>query len=153
MLDTNQYDKLLEASETYDRLLRLMSEGKIELLATHIQKDELMAIDNTEKRVRLEAIFGHARLIGTRGIILDKSRWDLARFGDDEDHALIEHIRGDAWERKSNDALIAATAAKDSDVFVTNDKPLTGRLKNYPDIKCEVIHFGEFQRYLTKLVP
>jgi len=152
MLDTNQYDKLLDAPVTYDRLLRLQSEEKIELLTTHIQRDELMAMNNIERRMRLEAIFANARLTGTRGIILNKSRLGFARFGDDENHALIEHIRGEAWERKSNDALIAATAAKEADLFVTEDKPLARRLKDYPGLKCEVIDFDEFERRLAKLI-
>lgn len=148
MLDTMQYDKLLNAREKYDRLLKLQSERKIELLTTHIQRDELSAIVDVEKRMRLEAILAHARVIETRGFMLDVSRLGFARFGDDEDHALIQHIRGKAWKRKSNDALIAATAAKEADVFVTEDKSLSRRLKSYPGIKCEIINFKEFERRL-----
>jgi len=151
MLDTNQYDRLLTAPETCDRFLKLLSDGKMELLTTHIQRDEISAIDDVEKRVRLEAILTHARLIGTRGAIFDISRWGLARFGDEEDHRLIEHIRGGAWERKSEDALVAATAAKDADLFVTDDKPLTHRLKSYPGMKCELINFEEFEKRLANL--
>jgi len=148
MLDTMQYDKLLYACETRDRLFRLLSETKIELLSTHIQKDEILAIDNAEKRTRLDVIFVHARLIATRGVILDKSKVGFAGLGDEEDYVLVEHIRGEAWERKGNDALIAATAAKDADLFVTDDKPLTRRLNAYPALKCEVIDFAEFSRRL-----
>jgi hypothetical protein len=151
MLDTMQYDKLLDATETYDRLLKLQSERKIELLTTHIQRDELGAIGDVKKRTLLEAILTHARLIPTRGAILDKSRVGLARLGNDEDHSLIEHIRGEAWERESNDALIAATAVKDADVFVTDDDTLTRRLKSYPGTKCEVMNFEELDKHLAKL--
>lgn len=150
MLDTNQYDRLLDAPETYDKLLELQSGGKIKLLATHIQKDEILAIDNLGRRRRLEALLAHACLIGTRGAILDVSRFDLAKFGDDKDRALIEHIRGDAWERESEDALIVATAAKDADIFVTDDRPLTRRLKRYPSLRYEVIDFEEFRRQSSR---
>ena len=151
MLDTMQYDRLLDATETYDRLLKLQSGRKIELLTTHIQRDELAAIGDVRKRTLLEAILAHARLIPTRGVILDKSRVGFARLGNDEDHSLIEHIRGEAWERNSNDALIAATAAKDADLFVTDDKTLTKRLRSYPGIKCDIVDFEEFQRRLANL--
>lgn len=151
ILDTNQYDKLLNAPETYGRLLKLQSEGKLKLLTTHIQKDEILATSDIGKRGRLEVLLAHARLIGTRGAIFDVSRFDLARFGDEDDHALIEHIRGGAWERKSEDALIAATAAKDANVFVTDDKPLTRRLKSYPGLKCEVMNFEAFEGHLANL--
>jgi hypothetical protein len=97
----------------YDRLLSLLSERKIELFITHIQRDEIVAINDTGKSARLKSLLAHARLMGTRGFIWGKSRWSLFRYGNHEDHNLIEHIRGTALERKSEDALIAATAAKD----------------------------------------
>jgi predicted nucleic acid-binding protein len=151
MLDTNQYDRLLAAPETYERLLRLLSDGKAELLTTHVQRDEIMAVEDLGKRARLEALLARARLIATRGIVVGLSRFDLARFGNDEDHNLIEHIRGEAWERKSEDALIAATAAKDADVFVTDDKSLARRLNSYPGRRCEVIDFEGLKRRLADL--
>lgn len=151
MLDTNQYDRLLAAPDTYEKLLSLVSIGKIELLTTHIQRDEITAVEEPGKKARLAALLAHARMIPTRGAIFDISRFDLARFGDDDDHKLIEHIRGAAWERKSEDALIAATAAKDADVFVTDDKSLARRLKSYPAIRCEVIDFEELDRRLVDL--
>jgi len=153
MLDTNEYDRLLADPETYGRLLRSLSKGKIELVTAHVQRDEIIAVDDAGKKARLEALLAHARLIATRGFIWDKSRWDLARFGNDKDHNLIEHVRGTAWERKSEDALIAATAAKDADVFVTDDKRLARRLNTYPGMKCEVIDFEELKRRLTNLAP
>lgn len=153
MLDTNQYDRLLAAPETYNRLLRLLSEGKIELLTTHIQRDEIMAVGDVEKKARLEALLGHAHLIGTRGAVFGISKFGLARFGSDEDHDLIAHIRGTAWERKTEDALIAATASKDADTFVTNDERLSRRLKSYPSTRCEVIDFEEFESRLIDLTP
>jgi hypothetical protein len=52
---------------------------------------------------------------------------------------------------KTKDALIAATAAKDADVFMTDDKPLTRRMKSYPGMKCDVIDFEEFERRLANL--
>ena len=151
MLDTNQYDRLLAAPETYERLLRLLSDGKIELLTTHIQRDEIMAVGDAGKKGRLQALLAHARLVGTRGFIWGKSRWSLFRYGNHEDHNLIEHIRGTAWDRKSEDALIAATAAKDADMFVTDDKSLARRLNSYPGRRCEVIDFEELKRRLADL--
>ena len=151
MLDTNQYDRVVAAPKTYDRLLRLLSEGKIELLTTHIQRDEIMAVEEPGKKAQLEALLALARLIATRGAIFDLSRFDLARFGDNEDHSLIEHIRGSGWKTKSKDALIAATAAKDADVFVTDDKSLARRLNSYPGRRCEVIDFEGLKRRLADL--
>ena len=149
MLDTNEYDKLLVAPHAYDRLLALLAEGKIELLATHIQKDEIMAVEDAIKKARLQAVLSRARMIATRGIVLDVSRFDQSRFGNDEDHKLIEHIRGSRRDRDTEDALIAATAATDADVLVTDDESLMRRLNSYPSIQCEVITFKELERRLN----
>jgi predicted nucleic acid-binding protein len=153
MLDTNEYDKLLAAPHVYDRLLALLAEGKIELLATHIQKDEIMAVEDTIKKARLQALLSRARMIATRGSVFGVSRFDQSRFGRDEDHKLIEHkliehIRRSRWDRDTEDALIAATAATDADVLVTDDESLMRRLNSYPSIQCEVIIFKELERRL-----
>jgi len=153
MLDTNQYDKLLKAPVTYVRLLELQRQGEIELLTTHIQRDEILAVDDPEKRGRLEALLGQARVIGTRGVVVGVSRVGLATLGDDKDHALIEHIRSRAWKRKTKDALIVATATKDADLLVTDDDRLTRRLERYLGTKCEAINFEEFQTRMANLDP
>jgi predicted nucleic acid-binding protein len=148
MFDTNEFDKLAAARDAYERLLALLSEGKIELLTTHIQRDEILAIENTTKKARLLALLSRARMIPTRGIVVGVSRYGQSRYGSDEDHKLIEHIRGERWDRDTNDALIAATAARDAEVFVTDDATLMRRLNSYSNIRCEVIDFKEFERRL-----
>jgi len=112
-----------------------------------------MAVDDHVKRARLEALLAQARLIATRGFIWGKSRWGLARFGNDKGYNLVERIRGTTWDRKTEDALIAATASNDADVFVTDDKRLARRLKSYPGMKCEVIDFNELKRRLINSAP
>jgi predicted nucleic acid-binding protein len=151
MLDTNEYDRLLAAQDAYDMLLGLLFKGRIQLLSTHIQRDEILAVSDVVKKSRLESLLAHAHMIATRGIVLGVSRFGLAKYGSDEDHRLIEHVRGSSWKRKTNDALIAATAARDADVFVTDDRPLMQRLSNYPGIQCAVIDFDEFKVRLTNL--
>ena len=149
MFDTNEFDRLVDASDAYERLMALLLEREIELLVTHVQRDEIVVIQDTTKKSRLLALLGLARMIPTRGIVLGVSRIDQSRFGSDEDHKLIEHIRGDRWDRDTNDALIAATAARDADVFVTDDETLMRRLNSYTDIRCELIDFKELERRLV----
>jgi predicted nucleic acid-binding protein len=146
MLDTNEYDKLLGHSESYGRLLQLLAEGKIELISTHIQRDEIMAItDDDTKKARLEAILSHARMIPTRGAAYGVSRYGLATYGRDEDHRIMDKVRD------VKDGLIAATASSDADTLVTNDKDFANRLRNYPGNKCEIMDFAEFERRLADL--
>jgi predicted nucleic acid-binding protein len=149
MFDTNVFDKLVTAPDAYERLMTLLSQGKIELLVTHIQRDEIAAIADSTKRAQLLALLDHGHIISTRRAVWDVSRYDQSRIGSDEDNKLIEHIRGDRWDRDTNDALIAATAARDADVFVTDDGILMRRLTSYPEIHCQVINFEELERHLT----
>ena len=151
MFDTNAFDKFVAVRDAYETLLALLLEGKIELLVTHIQRDEIAAIENTTKKAQLLALLDRARMIPTRGAVWGVSRWGQSRFGSDDDHKVIEHIRGDRWDRDTNDALIAVTAARDSDVFVTDDDVLMRRLNSYTDIRCEVIDFKELESRLNGL--
>ncbi len=116
MLDTMEYDKLVSAPESYHILLRLLSSGRIELLSTHIQRDQIVAMPDNDKKARLQTILGQARMIETRGIVYDVSRYDEARFGSDEDHNLIDGVKD------VEDGLIAATASSDADTLVTDDE-------------------------------
>jgi len=151
MFDTMEYDKILDAPAIFAKVLELISNGKIELLLTHIQRDEIMKVHDTSKRNRLEAFLNHTKMIGTRGVVIGYSRLDQARFGSDEDHKLIDYIRSSAWDRKTNDALIAVTAARDADVFVTDDYRLMRKLENYPNLTCEIITFDKFETRLNNL--
>jgi len=104
MLDTNEFDRLVAARDMYKRFFAWLSEGRIELLVTHIQRDEIMAIDDATKKTMFLAMLGRARSIPTRGAVYGVSRYGEARYGGDEDRKLIDHIRGDRWDRDTNDA-------------------------------------------------
>jgi hypothetical protein len=149
MFDTNEFDKLTAARDAHERLLVLLSERKMELLVTHIQRDEIVAIEDSTKKAQLLDLLGRARMTPTRGAVWGVSGYGQSTYGSDEDHKLIAHIRGDRWDRDTNDALIAATAARDADVFVTDDETLVRRLKSYTGIRCEVINFEELERRLV----
>jgi predicted nucleic acid-binding protein len=150
MFDTMEYDKLLENQATYEKLLHLITYRRIELLTTHIQRDEIMATPDEAKRTKLMRLFTTAHLIATRGIIFGTSRFGEARFGRDEDHKVIDDIRGNSWDKDTEDSLIAATASSDADTLVTDDRPFMRRLRD-ANVRCDVIDFGVFQRRLECL--
>jgi predicted nucleic acid-binding protein len=147
MFDTMEFDKLLENAATWEKLLRLVTEGRIELLTTHIQRDEIMATRDEAKRARLMSLFTNAHLIRTKGVVVGISRFGEARLGSDEDHKLIDDIRGNRWDRDTEDSLIAATASGEADTLVTDDWRFIQRLGNAGG-RCDVIKFSEFQRRL-----
>jgi predicted nucleic acid-binding protein len=144
MLDTMEYDKLLATLDSYHRLLRLLSSGRIELLTTHIQRDQIRAAPDHPKKASLLEIFAKARIIGTRGIVFDVSRFDQAKFGSDEDHDIIKRAKD------AKDGLIAATASSGADTLVTDDKNFTKRLRK-AHIECEVIDFTSFEKRLADI--
>jgi predicted nucleic acid-binding protein len=150
MFDTMEYDKLLESPATYEKLLHLITERRIEMLTTHIQRDEITATPDEAKRTRLMSLFTNARPIGTRGVVLDISGVDEARIGGDEDHKLVNDVRGNRWDRDTKDSLIAATASNDADMLVTDDRRFVQRLRD-AHVRCEVIGFTEFQKRLERM--
>jgi len=56
MLDSMIYDKIIETPGMTEQLNQLSMEGKIDILSTHIQEDELAAIPDKQKRTAVQAI-------------------------------------------------------------------------------------------------
>jgi predicted nucleic acid-binding protein len=150
MFDTMEYDRLLGDVATFRRLIGLLTEARVELLTTHIQRDEIMAMKHETKKPELLSLLGHAGMIETRGWIWGLSRWSQARFGRDEDHNIIDQVRGNRWDRDTEDSLIAATASSDADTLVTDDSRFIKRLID-THIRCDVIGFDEFKSRLEQM--
>jgi hypothetical protein len=92
--------------------------GTIELLMTHIQQDELFAMQDHEKRSRIFTI--PYVITPTYGMVLGTSKPGLARFGE---AAKLDAIRSPVGGH-TNDALITTTAQYEGATLVTNDKRL-----------------------------
>jgi hypothetical protein len=126
MLDTMIYDKLVADSGNLQLLLKAIGEGKLALLATHIQRDQLSDIPVLEKRAQVLTI--PTTSVPTSGAVFDLSKWDEATWGDAESDQAIECL-GIGNPKHAPDALIAATAAGLVDWLVTEDRPLTNRVR------------------------
>jgi predicted nucleic acid-binding protein len=147
MFDTMGYDRLSQDEATRRKLMEMIEEGKVVLLTTHIQRDEIMAMNDEAKKSKLLQLLKHAQFIATRGAVYGLSRYGQSRYGSDEDHTIIERIRGKRRDRDTEDSLIAATASGEADTLVTDDHRFTNRLTKV-DVKCEVIDYVEFKRRL-----
>src|SRR5688500_8801051 len=79
-LDTNVFDLLAADDETLEVVAGLLQEGKIELVTTHVQRDELAEIPDAEKRERVGRI--PARLVATHGFVIGVSRLDMGRLSE-----------------------------------------------------------------------
>ena len=142
MLDTNIYDKIIATSGMSEHLNPLSKDGKITILCTHIQEDELANIPNEQKRKLIEEIVKIK--VPTNGMVWDVSRWDEATFGNGSSIGFgIDDIRSPS-KNHTGDSLIATTAARDADIFVTDDIRLTNRMQAV-QASCEIYGFDKFK--------
>ncbi len=145
MLDTMIYDKVVDTPGMLELLLRLVEEGEVEILATHIQEDELASIPDERKRAEVAKV--PRQVIPTSGAVWGTSKWGGATWGDGSEGGVgIDEIRSEK-RGHTHDALIATSASANVDVLVTDDNRLKNRLKD-SDARCEVWTFKEFRRSL-----
>lgn len=123
LLDSNVYDVLVDTPELYGLVIEACENGRIELLMTHIQLNELT--NHPDDAVRA-AIFAIPLIVTpTYGVVMGVSKLGLARLGEPEP---IEAIRSSSGNH-TNDALIATIAQFEGAVLVTEDNRLTKRAR------------------------
>ena len=148
MLDTQIYDCIVSEPGLAERLNLLSKAGKLEILTTHIQQDEIAAITDEPKRTTAQQIM--ARCVPTSGAIWGVSKWDMCTWGDGSAGGFgIDEVRSPS-KGHTADALIATTAAKDADVLVTEDGRLTKRLKTL-NSQCKIWGYTRFRAYILEL--
>ena len=90
MLDTNVFDLIVADAPLAEAVRDAAVAGRITLVTTHIQEDQIAAIRDDEKR---EAILRIPRSVEpTTGFALDVSRLGMAGLADEETSATIERI-------------------------------------------------------------
>lgn len=148
MLDTNIFDAIIAEPGMVDRLNKLSEAGKVILLTTHIQEDELAAIPDPPKRAEIAKIV--RRCTTTDGAVFGVSRYGMATFGGQgESGCSINDVRTVSGGH-TNDALIATSASRDADVLVTNEDRLPKRL-TATSAKCKVWDFAQFKAHINSL--
>jgi hypothetical protein len=109
VLDSNVYDRLLLRPDVVGKIQRLIDWRRIELLTTHIQRDQVSAVSGAdpERAAALLALFDSLERVSVKvplGIfVLDVSRWDEARWSGTDEAAEFEanlrtrpvHLRDD----------------------------------------------------------
>ena len=92
----------------YEALRAALDAGRVELLFTHVNIDELAAVPHLDRRSRLLlTLVDIGRLVPTGACALDISRLNFARLNDDVD--VVEALRSGNVDH-TRDALIAVTA-------------------------------------------
>jgi hypothetical protein len=127
MLDSNVHDLIVADQAAKAAILKRIADGRLRLISTHVQRDEL-SLAPLPKRDALLAIYELGDSVQTTGAVWDVSRWDQSTYGSDEVNASIEALMA-GNPSHAEDALIAATAAGEADVLVTNETRLASKIQ------------------------
>lgn len=151
-LDTDAVIRMSESPDTVQVAAERVASGAVEFLITRVQVDELCRVDDYEAVVR--RVFAllrlRVRLVLTNIVVLDVSRWDMARWGSDEDSAAFDRHVGTGANRgrHAEGATIASSARLEDAVLVTlNRKDLNRFRRGQPDLR--VIGWEEFSAELA----
>lgn len=145
MLDTQIYDWIIDTPEMVERLNRLSREGKVRILCTHIQEDELVRIPDEKKRAAVASIIKEK--VPTSGGVFNVSKWNEFSWGDGSPGGFsIDDVRSPS-KGHTEDALIATTAVRDADVLVTEDRRLANRMQTL-SARCQIWRFDELKKYV-----
>ena len=148
MLDTQIYDLIVTIHGLVERINCLTAEGKITLLCTHIQNDELTNIPDQRKRAEVSRI--KRQQVTTAGAVYGTSKYGAATYGDGSLSGVSLHQIRSKSKKHIRDALIATTAARDADVLVTEDRRLAKRVRS-TTASCQVWSFKDFKTYIFSL--
>lgn len=123
LLDSNIHDKLIGEPDLLPVLARHVAEGRMELLSTHVQADEIAETPDPRRASALMEV--PVKQVETSGIVFGVSRFGQARFAESE--PLEKLRRGNLAHTK--DALIANTARLEGATLVTEDRTLASRAR------------------------
>jgi predicted nucleic acid-binding protein len=121
VLDTNIFNKLVDGSLVIDEL---PSDGQ--MVATHIQIDELNNTNDRERRAKLFLRFAEIapEMLPTESIVFDVSRFDHAKFSDGKLFKSLKYdldVMNGGKANNTHDALIAEVAIVNSYTLITSD--------------------------------
>lgn len=126
MLDSNVHDLVVANRATKDAIVTAIRGGRLTLVSTHVQRDELSCAPATKRDALLD-IYKLAEIVPTSGAVWDVSRWDESTYVADEVNASIDALMA-GNSKHAEDALIASTAAAAADVLVTNEIRLASKI-------------------------
>jgi len=124
----------------------------LQLLTTHVQRDEIVEITIEQRRAELLAVYDSLpkQEIPTLDFVIGRSRIGMARLSDGLDYE--NYIEGGIRKKHSRDALIGITAIHEADILVTNESStrrnrLPSRLKRVA-VDFEVWGFEQFKDFV-----
>ena len=138
MFDTNIFDAIIDEKINVTRFL-----NKYEIFVTHIQRDEIEAMDKQEKQERKKKLLNYFKELNqenipTESFVLGTSKLGSAKLTPEDN--LIEELRKENL-RHTEDALIGEAAIKNNLILVTNDPAF---LKKVNAIGGKAVTFKQF---------
>lgn len=149
VFDTNVVDAIADTPGLLEAIIQASEDGRLTLLTTHIQADEILATPDEARRAKLVSVYGALPTdqVATHGFVLDASRLDMARLGDGGwTGVTIDDIDSPKWKHR-RDALIGVTAAGEADVLVTCDGRLARRMRAVKP-RCDIWDLRQFVDYV-----
>jgi len=139
VVDTNIINRLIDGSLSTDDI-----PADAELVATHIQVDELNKTQDEDRRARLFLRFATTvdSIVPTESTILEVSRLDYSKLGDGVLYARVKADLDSLNKEKPNntqDALIAEVAIANGYTLLTADRDLSVVAQKHG---CTVRHFA-----------
>lgn len=122
VFDSNAIDAIVDTPGAYEVLRGAIDRAELEVLYTHITIDELSAISDLDRRrLLLTCLTGLGQQVPTGAFVLDYSRLDHARLGDEAGAEALENLRSGSLKH-TKDGIIASTARSEECALVTNEK-------------------------------
>ena len=151
-IDSNIIDAIANCPGFIEKLQVAVTQQRLQLLVTHVQRDEIMEITTEHRRLELLAVYNSLpkQEIPTHDFVIGRSRLDMARLSDGLDYE--KYVDGGTREKHSEDALIGITALHEADILVTNES-LTKRNRlpsrlNRVKVDFEVWGFERFEDFV-----
>ena len=143
-IDSMIFDKIAGRDETIALVCRLVASGTIQLVATHIQRDEHAGIADPALRHRIARI--PVSDVPTLGFVAGLSRAGMARVSSAGPY---DAMTGQNRRKYAADALIAMTAQFEGTILVTEDRRLRNRAAR--ELGVETWDWSQFHAHLESL--
>ena len=124
LVDSNGFDGIVDSDpEPVELIANAVRAGRLELVITHIQTEEVAATPAAGRREKLLGDVPPTTQVSTAGAIWDVSRFDEATFAGPAEVETIATVAGSSG-RHHNDALILSTARSNGWPLLSNDRRL-----------------------------
>jgi hypothetical protein len=127
MIDSMIYDEIAAVPGLRAKICRLIDDHQLDLIASHVQQDEIAAtLDEARRRELMNVPISET--VPTSVFVLDVSRLGMAQLGEPQQRDLDYEALAGPNRVNAKDVEIALTALNKADVLVTKERRLQSQL-------------------------